>query len=127
MRGVVQHEMVGHFTRGDIDHFYAAVIVGRDENRLVVVRQADAGGQAGLHADVVDDLALGFIDYQHPIGIGAAEQRAGRGRDTRKGSTTRVSCFIVVLVRMHDSVYGNTRSRLRQSLVADAHLLAQSG
>ena len=96
----------------------ATMIVGGDIDLLSILGQPHARGKAGAELDSIDNLPLAFIEHNDRIRI-RSHKESRRGRHAGKQCQQRNECL--------HSGYGNTRSRLRQSLVAVAHLLAQSG
>jgi hypothetical protein len=84
VRGIIEYEAVRHLVSGDVENFYAAVVVGRDIDGLFVLRKAQSMRKTGLHLDAVSDLARGFVDDKDPIGVCAAKKSAG---DCRGGES----------------------------------------
>src|SRR5262249_38834622 len=101
--GGVEHEMIDDLVSRHVDHFDAAVIVGGDVDLFAVLRKAQAGGQARVQVDAIDDLALGLIDYQHRVGIGAQEERSA-ARQRSAGGQDELQLF-------HDFCPGFTETR----------------
>ena len=95
VRRVVEHEVIGHLVGGHVDHFDAAVIVGGDIDRLAD-RATGACWWAGRFPAESgrSPCPVDFVDHQHPIRIGAAEERACAARRHAKRQCA-IRCFIV--------------------------------
>src|SRR5207302_8575102 len=110
----VERELVDYLTGCNVDDLDAAVIERGHEDLLAVLGKAELAGQAGSDRNSIDDLALRLIEDTTGVGVGAHVEGAGGGGCASRGESAEKL--------LHG--YGNTRSRLRQSLVAEAHLLA---
>ena len=69
----VEHKVIDHLARGDVDHLDAIVVDGGDVDLLVIRRQADRHGSAGGERDAIDDLRLLFVENEN----GSRDRRAG--------------------------------------------------
>src|SRR5690242_12747514 len=116
--------MIGDTPGHEIDDFDAVVVPSPDEQLLAIARNLQVGGSAGGQGNLVDDLLLRLIDDQDLLLPGADVKQSGlalskpQGHCAARQKQSRGA---------HSSLYGNTRSMFRQSLVALAHLLVQSG
>src|SRR5580698_8095203 len=108
--------MVDNLAGSDVNYRDPGMISAGEINLLAVIGHPHTRWEPSLRRKLVDDLLRGFIHYQHAVGMGAKKDRSSlRDRTSNQQKDKR---------SFH---YGNTKSRFRQSLVADAHLAVQSG
>ncbi len=85
--GRIQHKVIDHLARRDVDHLDAVVVDGGDVDLLVIRRQADRHGSAGLERNAVDNLGLGLVEDENGGGISRQVQSTGAGKTSQSRAT----------------------------------------
>ena len=131
--GSVQGERVQNLVGREINRNDGVVLQRGGIQRLLIRRQHQGSHDVGRKIDLVDNLSLHRIHHQHGVRPDSEVHQlrlpvrrsessvAAQSERPRKAKMARMK-FLQV-----EDCYGKTMSTLRQSLVAEAHLLVQSG
>src|SRR6202050_2907837 len=72
----IEHKVIDYLARRHVNHLDAIVVDGSDVDLLVIRRQANRHGRAGLERDTVDNFGLRLVENENGGGVSGQVQGA---------------------------------------------------